>query len=130
MNKKDIGFNLLELMAVLIIIGILAIIAIPQFRVARESTLDREVRANLRLIQAAEKIYRMEVSVYSSAADISTINTRLLLDLPASTNWNYKVDSVTATNFTGKAQRTLDNRVWCITRIIDDPYDASGGCVW
>jgi prepilin-type N-terminal cleavage/methylation domain-containing protein len=117
--NKDRGFNLLELIVVLIIIGILAILAVPQFQVAKEKALDREVQANLKLIQAAEKISHMESTVYPTGSIVDTrakINAVLFLDIPATTDWDYSVDD-TSVPFRVRAQRTSgDIRVWCIRK--------------
>lgn len=124
------SFTLLELIIVVIIIGILATFAMPAFRVTQERALDNEARANLKLIFAAEKIYRMETNAYVACVDITAVNNTLKLSIPTSSpNWNYKVDA-TITTFTGKAQRTStsDSRVWCIDQLTEEPYQT--GCSW
>ncbi len=130
MKRNDSSVTLLELMVVLIIVATLAILALPQLRVARENALDKEAQANLKLIQAAEKIYRMEASFYTACADRVVINQTLLLDIPSTTNWNYRVQAVPVGLFTGSAQRISDNRVWCVQRDTVIPYDAGGGCTY
>ncbi|MCM8795768.1 MAG: prepilin-type N-terminal cleavage/methylation domain-containing protein, partial [Candidatus Omnitrophica bacterium] len=64
------GFTLLELVVVIIIIGILATFGISQYIPARERALGKEAIANLKLIAAAERIYRMETGRYCT--DMST----------------------------------------------------------
>jgi len=93
------AFTLIELIIVITVIGILVAFAAPQFGVTRERTLDREARAAIALIQAAEKVYRMEEGPYypspsGSTTNIANINANLRLSLPAgSTQWTYTVDS-------------------------------------
>ena len=94
------GFTLIELIVIMIVVGILASFAVPQFIVTKERALDREARSILSLIQAAEKICKMETAAYYPAAgstsDIDAINTNLRLSLPAasaSSSWNYTIDS-------------------------------------
>ena len=124
------GFTLMELLVVIIIIGVLATLGLTHYGAYKEKTLDREAQANLKLIKAAEKIYRMENTFYypstGSTAVVSDINNYLKLQL-TTTNWNYKINNATATTFTGKTQRVSDdNRVWCIDQANDVPY----GCSW
>lgn len=94
--KKDRGFTLIELLIVIIIIGILAAVALPQFNKTKEHALGKEAIANLKLIAAAEKIYRMENEnnyYYPSSGNltnISDINTNLKLSLTEA-NWDYGV---------------------------------------
>ena len=100
MLKKK-SFTLIEVLVVIVIIGILVALALPGFGVTKERTLDKEAKANLRLIQAAQKIYRMEMGFYfppaTSSSDISLINANLKVRLPAppkTISWNYNVDTV------------------------------------
>lgn len=123
------GFSLLEVIVVIIIISVLATLAIPNFNKVRERTLDQEAAANLKLISAAEKIYRLEISVYVACATTSVVNSTLRLAIPSGTtrNWDYKVDGGGAT-FTGKARRNgAGSRTWCFDQDDDLP---SAGCAW
>ncbi len=122
MKRNDSSVTLLELMVVLIIVATLAILALPQLRVARENALDKEAQANLKLIQAAEKIYRMEASFYTACADRVAINQTLLLDIPSTNNWTYNV-VIAGNDFTGQAIRISDGRDWCIQKDTVIPYD-------
>lgn len=86
------GFTLLELLIVVVILGVLATLSVTQYFSARERALDQEAQANLRLILAAERTYRMEntSNAYSNNADITGINTWLKLLLPNdSSQWDY-----------------------------------------
>ena len=96
MQKQFKAVTLLEILAVVVIIGILVALALPKFGTIKERAIDKEAKANLKLIQAAEKIYRMEVGSYYPAPVDSPkytqdINTNLKLSLPAgsSRNWTY-----------------------------------------
>jgi prepilin-type N-terminal cleavage/methylation domain-containing protein len=58
--KKNKGFTLVEIMIVVLIIGILLAIAVPNFIRARESSRTRTCIANLRQIEAAKEQWAME----------------------------------------------------------------------
>jgi prepilin-type N-terminal cleavage/methylation domain-containing protein len=92
------SFTLTEVIIVVIVIGILVAFAMPQFRATKERSLDKEAKAAVALIQAAEKIYKMEEGPYypwpaGSTSNITNINTWLKLSLPSSSGWTYVVDS-------------------------------------
>ena len=114
------GFTLLELIIVIIVIGVLASLALPGFGKARESALEKEAQANLRLISAAEKIYHMEYNAYFTGTDLVVINNNLKLSLPAQ-NWSYAITSAApGTAFT--AQATRGAKELCINETEVDPY--------
>jgi len=121
LNQVD-GFTLLELLIVIIIIGILATLAFLQYKPYRENTLDKEAEANLKLVYAAQRIYKFESddNIYLvPIANNTDINTNLKLQLATtSPNWNYIVQDCTSGGnslFYAKATRTADDgRSWCI----------------
>ncbi|MBU0547290.1 MAG: type II secretion system GspH family protein [Candidatus Omnitrophica bacterium] len=116
LNKKS--FTLIELLIVVVIIGILAALALPGFGTSKERVLDREAKANLALIQAAEKIYRMESSFYypssGSTSVIADINTNLRVNLPTgASSWTYAVDG--DSDETTASRLPSSSRVWTLT---------------
>ena len=60
MKRK--GFTLIELMIVIAIIGILAAMAIPNFKKARESAREKACYSNIRVILGAVEMYNMDNS--------------------------------------------------------------------
>jgi len=58
--KKTHGFTLVEIMIVVLIIGILMAIAVPQFIKARSSSRQKTVISNLRQIDGAKERWAME----------------------------------------------------------------------
>ena len=76
----------------MLIVGILASMAFVNYRNIKENALDREAQANLRLVVAAERIYRIENGVYWPAANATDINTNLRLHLSdaGNRNWDFR----------------------------------------
>ncbi len=127
------SFTLVELIIVVVIIGILVAFASPQFAVTKERALDKEAKAIISLIQAAEKIYKMEEGPYypwptGSTANITNINNflRLSLPAPATPQWTYTVNSntqrVTATRRGGRRSWVAD-----FTTTLDPTCTPAGG---
>lgn len=67
MQKKISAFSLIELTVVLIIVGILATIAIPQFQLIVEETRIKEAQSVLKTIRGAEKVFKAEHANYVGA---------------------------------------------------------------
>lgn len=106
MVKTRKSFTLLELIIVIVIIGILASLGLPQFFKTRERALGDEAIANLKLIAAAEKIYQMETGSYYISSDLNNINSNLKLSL-TDANWAYSITGGLAA-FTAIAARNGD----------------------
>jgi len=134
--KRTGGFTLLELMVVVVILSILATMGASQYNAAKEKALDNEAKVNLRLILAAERVYRMEDNrsppEYVNCANIPAVNANLRLALSnTNPNWNYLVKSAGVAGFCADAQRTNGIpplRAW---RIIVPPTDTEpvvGAC--
>lgn len=107
--NKDRAITLIEMMAVLVIISILVVIAVPNYQRTVEQARDKEALACLRLIQAGERIYRSEQeptqffpwdTVPAQVQDLpahNEINAGLRLSLTTQ-HWTYKVEEEDASN--------------------------------
>jgi prepilin-type N-terminal cleavage/methylation domain-containing protein len=131
--KKRKGFTLVELLVVLLIVGVLAALGLPQFMKTKEQAIGREAITNLKLIAAAQRIYRLELSnnFYPYPANtqdnINEINEKLKLYITEG-NWNYTVTSTgtpTTSNFTSTAVRAsgiyANNCTYTINNGLEDP---------
>ena len=125
------GVTLMELLTVIIMIGILASIGLLNFTGVKEHALGKEAQANLKLIAAAERIYRMEIGTYyNPGTNIDTINQELKLSLPNTGVWNYSFSGVTTDAFIASATRGSGGPLPLCTRTIDqnDTEGQAGNC--
>jgi len=139
-SKHLAGFTLLELITVVIIVAILVAISVPQYLKTVERSYDKEAIANLKLIKAAQKIYKLEYLVYYGAPNqdlINLINLNLRLDLNESV-WDYYIVSggVGQNNFFYAYARRYPpyknppedyGRRWGISQALDEPICAPMG---
>jgi prepilin-type N-terminal cleavage/methylation domain-containing protein len=84
------SFTLLELVVVLVILSVLATFSFVHYSAYQERSMDNEAEANLNLIIAAERVYRMEKGTYYVSGSEANLNTNLRLFLQtASMKWDY-----------------------------------------
>jgi prepilin-type N-terminal cleavage/methylation domain-containing protein len=127
------GFTLLEVLIVVIIIGIIATVGLINYTGVRERALGKEARANLKLVAAAERIYRMEYGCYyGPQAEEANINTFLKLSLPtaARRTWDYAITgggTATPDQFSSTASRTTSTGATCTYTITQDQEEPTPG---
>ena len=66
-NVRTKGFTLVEIMIVVVIIGLLAMMAIPAFNKVRENSQDKTVMNNVRQLSSAADQYFLENGVTTCA---------------------------------------------------------------
>jgi prepilin-type N-terminal cleavage/methylation domain-containing protein len=92
------GFTLIELTVVVVIVGLLAAIAIPQFDHARERTYVAVMKTDLRNFLSAEESYFYDFATYSS--DPATVYSR---GFETSKDVSLVVNEATATGWSATA---------------------------
>jgi prepilin-type N-terminal cleavage/methylation domain-containing protein len=129
------AFTLVEMIIVVMIVGILATIALPLFEKTRERTYDKEALVNLKLIQAAERIYAIEYTSYYNSLVADELNDNLKLTLPAGNRrlWDYEIQTAGGGNdFAARAVRRNAplpyQRTWLIDATLEDATCESGPC--
>ena|ERR1043166_1154321 len=116
--RVESGFSLIELLTVVLIIGVLAFIAIPQFSTQRKRGFEATLRADLRNAASAEEAYfaqhrtykagplpNVALTGYSKSPEISGIDAAIGANtyLLTATHSNCSGISWTYSNSTGAA---------------------------
>ena len=109
MKTHEQGFTLLELLMVVIIIGILAAVAIPQYLKTREKARMAEAISLLGQIRSSETRYYAENDNYVAVSDFSTTNPLDFdpTDTAGAQLFTYSVVSGAGTDFQAIAKRVL-----------------------
>ena len=93
MLRDTRGFTLIELLIVVVIIGILAAIAIPQFASTKERAFDATAKSDLRNAMAAQEAYFADNQQYApnaiSTAGAFTTSTGITISTSAASAGGY-----------------------------------------
>lgn len=88
---KKYGFTLMELLAVVIVIGVLATFAVPGFSKMKERTYEKSAKTMLSLIFEEEKKNKLLTGNYIGCSDTNKCENDLYLELADRGVWNYSV---------------------------------------
>ncbi|MBI4335499.1 MAG: prepilin-type N-terminal cleavage/methylation domain-containing protein [Candidatus Omnitrophica bacterium] len=103
------GFTLLELLVVIVIIGILASIAIPNYQGMVEKSKADQAKTYLKVIRTGEKIYYANNTSYTACGGAVDIKSKLGAEITEE-NYTFSVTSSAETTFLATAARNSDGK--------------------
>jgi prepilin-type N-terminal cleavage/methylation domain-containing protein len=111
------GFTLIELLIVVVIIGILAAIAIPQFASTKEKAYDASAKTDVRNMMAAEEGHFANSNAYWGGS-VSAATDGGTADMGGDTfraSPNVAITATSATNgYTISASHSASGTSWCV----------------
>jgi len=119
------GFTLIELLITIIIIGILATLAVPNYTNMVEKAKADQAITYLKVIRTGEKIYYSNNFSYTACADLGELKDRIGAEV-TDESYLFSVTVPTADEFLATAQRKTDNK----TITLDQNGDRIRDSVW
>ena len=109
LNKKLKALTLTELLVVMVIIGILVLLALPNLMPLINQAKSQEAKINLTHIYKLQDIYRMEHSKFSDELTRIRFEAQKGVDEDGGqANYRYTIESATNTTFLAKATAITD----------------------
>lgn len=107
-NHKISAFNLQEMLIVLVIVGILLLIALPNFMPLISKTKAQEAKIQLKHIANLEKQYFYLNSKYSISFDEIDFEKPITVKNNGNANYTYEIIDVRSNNFKARATAVVD----------------------
>jgi len=108
LSKKVPAFNLQELLVVLVIIGILLLLALPNLMPLISKTKSLEAQTQLKHIYNLEKQYFFMHSKYSNDFNNIDFEVPKTVQQNGNANYSYEIIEVSNTNFKARATAITD----------------------
>lgn len=106
--KKLKAFNLQELLVVLVIIGILILLVLPNLTPLIAKTKSIEAQSQLKFIQTQEKTYFYMYSKYSNDFNAIDFEAPKTVKENGKANYTYEITAVSNANFKARATAVTD----------------------
>ena len=124
--RKENGFTLIELLIVVVIIGILAAIAIPQFTNTKQKAFDAAAQSDIRNMMTAQEAYFFSEQAYKSSSNLAAggkwdLDGDGTNDFQASKNVTVTAtaDTTSGGGYTITAKHASSPNTWCLNSSSD-----------